>query len=565
MEDEKKKNIIIGILFFVMIGLIIAIVIVNNNKNNKLDEDKNKQTEKSDDKSDVKEPERSDIVVPIKKVTYESASKATKLVELAKESLLMDDYTKASLSVSKLKNGSTKTNLQTELENILNCINIDDEIKKLEEEAKEVKDKDTMLSARRNRDSLVALLDTVVYESVKERFQKRIDAVNLIVGNNREFVITGVSDGKYYNTDVTINVEDAEGLIVELNTLEFLNNSVVSDEGIYNLVVKDTYYNETTLTFTIDKTAPTIKYYDKIITSDLIVMPNLNDKIIFGEDTNLEKNYMLIDDSSEAIDVDLVHFELDKTYTYVSTDKAGNESKIKLEFNNAHELIQVLGDYSTLQRAYVNETRVRVTPKTDTFLVKIYEQVLTPLDSSGKSETVYNEVLNPLKVETETFTEFKLTKDGMYNIVLIEDGIITEIFLEVYQYKIRLNDDFVVSGSDYKYVGAVVVDPGEEGTTEYFVYDKETSEFVTNENFNKDNPIARIAGKYKVVKTYPDLIVSVFIFETTPTPIDVPETLDLMMIEPISNNALEETKEENPSLDNNEFKEELNQQEIVQE
>ncbi|MGV3640173.1 MAG: Ig-like domain-containing protein, partial [Adhaeribacter sp.] len=72
--------------------------------------------------------------------------------------------------------------------------------------------------------------------------------------DNTAPVITGVEDAKFYGTDRTVSFNEGTAT---LNGAAFANNTVVSAEGHYTLVVTDVAGNFTTLSFDIDKTAPT--------------------------------------------------------------------------------------------------------------------------------------------------------------------------------------------------------------------------------------------------------------------------------------------------------------------
>ncbi|MDW0115343.1 S-layer homology domain-containing protein [Sporosarcina thermotolerans] len=70
-------------------------------------------------------------------------------------------------------------------------------------------------------------------------------------------IVSGVTDGRYYNTDVTpIFSDNNPGVVGTLNGNPFVSGTVVSAEGDYTLIVTDAYGNSVTVTFTIDKTAP---------------------------------------------------------------------------------------------------------------------------------------------------------------------------------------------------------------------------------------------------------------------------------------------------------------------
>ena len=78
-----------------------------------------------------------------------------------------------------------------------------------------------------------------------------------------DLAISGVTDGEFYNTDVSPDASSTDGsavLAATLNGAEFVLGTVVSDEGMYSLEVTatDPAGNETaaSASFTIDKTAP---------------------------------------------------------------------------------------------------------------------------------------------------------------------------------------------------------------------------------------------------------------------------------------------------------------------
>jgi hypothetical protein len=66
-------------------------------------------------------------------------------------------------------------------------------------------------------------------------------------------VVSGVKNGQYYNVNVTPAFNEGTAT---LNGKTFISGSTVSTEGNYNLVVTDSASNTTTVSFTIDKSAP---------------------------------------------------------------------------------------------------------------------------------------------------------------------------------------------------------------------------------------------------------------------------------------------------------------------
>lgn len=64
--------------------------------------------------------------------------------------------------------------------------------------------------------------------------------------------VMGVVDNGLYNTDVVISFDG----VATLDSVDFNSGDVVSEEGTYTLIVSDFAGNATSVTFTIDKTAP---------------------------------------------------------------------------------------------------------------------------------------------------------------------------------------------------------------------------------------------------------------------------------------------------------------------
>ncbi|MEI6237524.1 MAG: hypothetical protein WCP03_02915, partial [Candidatus Saccharibacteria bacterium] len=70
-------------------------------------------------------------------------------------------------------------------------------------------------------------------------------------------VVSGITNGTYYNHNVTISFSDLYLAGATLNGKLFTSGSIVSSEGSYTLVVTDLAGNVTTVHFVIYKTAPT--------------------------------------------------------------------------------------------------------------------------------------------------------------------------------------------------------------------------------------------------------------------------------------------------------------------
>ncbi|WP_407937482.1 DUF4350 domain-containing protein, partial [Neobacillus vireti] len=92
-------------------------------------------------------------------------------------------------------------------------------------------------------------------EGDRIRVRDTRELVGTVAPDTNSPVVTGVADNGIYNTDVTITFDKGTAT---LNGKDFKNGTVVSEEGSYTLVVTDAAGNKTTVTFTIDKTAPKV-------------------------------------------------------------------------------------------------------------------------------------------------------------------------------------------------------------------------------------------------------------------------------------------------------------------
>ena len=146
-------------------------------------------------------------------------------------------------------------------------------------------------------------------------------------------VITGVENNKYYKTDVEVTVSDKFLTKVLVNNIEQdgivltgTNNEgkslvkTFTEEGTYTIVATDKVGNQTTVTFTIDKTKPIItgvengKYYNYDVTP-VIEDANFKNATLKLNGTHI-KSYRVGDTLTQ-----------EGTYTLVATDLAMNKTK----------------------------------------------------------------------------------------------------------------------------------------------------------------------------------------------------------------------------------------------
>lgn len=166
-----------------------------------------------------------------------------------------------------------------------------------------------------------------------------VSEVNFTIDKTNPIInITGVEEGKYYNTDVTPVVTTNEGtLTMTLNGKDY-NGSAIKADGEYVLVAKavDAASNssESTVKFVIDKTNPVInitgvedgKYYNKDVTpvvtaNEGTLTMKLNGNDYNGEVISAEGQYELVAtavDKAGNITQNTVKFVIDKTNPVIS-------------------------------------------------------------------------------------------------------------------------------------------------------------------------------------------------------------------------------------------------------
>ncbi|WHY66375.1 lamin tail domain-containing protein [Neobacillus sp. SuZ13] len=137
--------------------------------------------------------------------------------------------------------------------------------------------------------------------------------------------VTGVENNGSYHQDVTITFDEGTAT---LNDQEFANGTVVTEEGSYTLVVTDAAGNKTTVTFTIDKTAPVVSgVEDGIYNQDVTITFNDGTATLNGNEFTSGTTV-----SAEG------------TYTFVVTDAAGNQVVVNFTIDKTAPAITGVSD-----------------------------------------------------------------------------------------------------------------------------------------------------------------------------------------------------------------------------
>jgi len=134
-------------------------------------------------------------------------------------------------------------------------------------------------------------------------------------------IVTGVTTGGIYKGNVTVNFNEGTA---KLNGAAFISGTQVVQDGVYTLVVTDAAGNETTITFEIDKLAPTVTGvtnngdYKEAVT------------VTFNEGTATLNSAPFA--SGTEIDQDGV-------YTLVVTDAAGNVTTMNFKIDQSPPVV----------------------------------------------------------------------------------------------------------------------------------------------------------------------------------------------------------------------------------
>jgi len=161
-------------------------------------------------------------------------------------------------------------------------------------------------------------------------------SLNVTTQDTAPPVVSGVENGKLYNTDVTIGFTDGLPVTAKLNGATVASGIVVSAEGSHELVVTDMAGNATVARFAIDKTPPA-----GVITGVPAepVSGSIALTLAVGADASGIK-HVVLPNGSQAVPVDgKVVYEVtaNGTYTFTIVDNAGNSGTITQAITQINE------------------------------------------------------------------------------------------------------------------------------------------------------------------------------------------------------------------------------------
>ena len=332
-------------------------------------------------------------------------AKALAAVQVAESSLKANDVATAKDLVSKVTDQNQKTELTERInvvEEAIKAIELVDQLEKLVNESTSLSEMNIARDYRDNEE-IVAIVSALKNTAVKETLTNRLNTLAKVLDDNNQPVITGVENNEITKEDVTLTVEDDNEvtITVTLNGSEIAYQDIFKEEGVYTVTAVDAAFNSQTITFTIDKTAPTATLSMRtteptnknlivtLKTSEAIKTPKGWTKV---SDTIYTKKYTR--NTTEEVEIE---------------DLAGNKSTVKIEITNIDK---------TAPTAEVIYSTTEPTNKNITVTLKTSEAVTLSNEGSWRkvSDTEFRKVF-----PANTTQEVEMTdKAGNKSTVKIE-------------------------------------------------------------------------------------------------------------------------------------------------
>ena len=266
MEGKKRY---VAIVLFLLIGLTLFAFA------NPIEEEKGSKGNGSKD-TEVTDKETVDGTLgevgtenqnqPQVQVVDNSYTNALRAVEKAEGSLAEVDVDTARDLVNRVTNQNQKNELTERLdiiEEAIDAIELVETLEKMVEEATEREDIEDSIDYRKDEE-IIQKVDALRNEEVQESLLDRLQILSRILDDNDAPTYEGVEDNEITNEDVSLTYSDKDEetdtenevtVKVTLNGEEIEFKEPFTEEGKYKVLLTDEAFNETEITFTIDKTA----------------------------------------------------------------------------------------------------------------------------------------------------------------------------------------------------------------------------------------------------------------------------------------------------------------------
>ena len=228
-----------------------------------------------------------------------------------------------------------------------------DQLAKMVDEAS---DKDALALAeefRKDNNITEGNIDALGDATASETF----DEIMAILTDNESPVITPANlNDNYFKEAVKVTITDdtKTAYTITLNgndVTDSVDLANLTDEGTYVLTVKDAAFNETVVTFAVDRTNPVLLVNGEEVEDGETIYVNKN-AILTVDETNLESFTSNGSDRTENVLNGSWTAQKDGTYNIVVTDKAGNETSYTIIVDKTAPVV----NNGNLDGAYVNHS-----------------------------------------------------------------------------------------------------------------------------------------------------------------------------------------------------------------
>ena len=283
--------------------------------------------------------------------------------------------------------------------------------------------------------------------------------INNITIDKNAPIITGVEDGKWYNSAVTPQITDVHIKEVKLNGENYKVGTEIVADGEYELVATDRMGNSTVVKFGIDTKAPIAEVSYNITSQtkkSVTVRVKVNEEVKFSKgDWTKESDYQYKLVYRQNVEEDII-----------LTDKAGNTTTITIKINNIDK----------------TAPEATVTLSNDNDATMTNKDVLVTL----KANEPIQDIEGWTRVDDTTFTKV-YSENGKYVVEIVDEvGNTSTIKFEVKRIDKKAPVITVSSKNTFE-VGVDVYSYPEEGSV-YDEFDKEISFSKVNIEWFKATP-----------------------------------------------------------------------------
>lgn len=421
---------------------------------------------------------------PNKKLPDDSYNIALKALKKAEASFLLKDVKLAEELITKLQNKNQKQELTERLNNVRETIEVNELVVELEHKvtnSKNIKDLNKARIYYIEKDLQRAVL-SLKSSYLKDEMLNRLSNLQKILSDKESPIITGINNNTFTAQDVSLNIKDDNEykVTITLNDEEFKYQNTLTKEGKYVVTVIDRAFNESTITFTIDKTAPSFKN----LTDDMYYQENIN---VLVEDNNLDKikatvyadNYTMIEVPNNT------QLTKEALYYLEAIDKAGNKASIHVTIDKTApklEKLQII-NLNNINSSYIKEGEtLRILATFNEVLqtppyINIADQKLK-LDkiSGGNGEIIYttditiDDSLKKLKEGKIKYTISDYQDQALQTGESINEEFANQILIYDKTAPIILKNSSIGSDDIYRYINLKLYD--KEGIVELKINDK---------------------------------------------------------------------------------------------